>query len=149
MSQVRRAITTRDLPQIALARCTCGVRRRPEAQIEGLAYTLTCPRCNRVTSGFTWEETTSHWNGQPLQRQEPQRFVPSGPRLDFEADHPGPFDHVNDAAGNELEEYANPRTQSDWLLWLRAQAAAENSLVREIDRLNTELNRLTALQEVA
>lgn len=144
----RRATTTRDLPQVTFKRCACGVRRRPEAQIEGLTYTLTCPRCSRVTSGFNWDEAIDLWNGQTA-RPAPVKFVATGPRLDFEADHEGPFDHVCDSLGNEQEDYANPRTQADWLLWLRAQAAAEISLVREIDRLNSELNRLTALQEVA
>lgn len=139
----QRAITTRDLPSIAFRRCPCGGRRRPEAQIEDLTYSLTCRRCSRVTSGFTWAEAIASWNGEAQARPSPRKFTACTVRLDFEADHTGPFDHVCDAAGNELEEYANARTQADWLLWLRAQAG----LVQEIDRLNNEVKRLSELQE--
>lgn len=121
----RRPITARDLPQVLLQRCQCGVRRRPEPQTQDMTCSLTCPRCARVASGFSWDDAVAAWNGQPLATPAPTRFVPTGTRLDFEADHPGPFDHICDAAGNELEDYANSRTQDDWMLWLRAQAAAE------------------------
>ncbi len=139
----QRAITSRDLPSIAFRRCPCGGRRRPEAQIDGLAYSLTCPRCSRVTSGFTWAEAIAAWNGESLARPSPRKFVACAVRVDFEADHPGPFDHICDAEGNELEEYASQRTQADWLLWLRAQAG----LAQEIDRLSNEVKRLSELKE--
>lgn len=119
--------STRNLSLIGVNRCRCGAKK-PVPAFEGLSYTLTCSRCERVASAFDWGGVVAAWNGEELAPTLPRRrFVACPTRCDFESDHPGPFEHVCDEDGNELEDYANSRTQEDWLLWLRAQATAVGS----------------------
>lgn len=74
------------------------------------------------------EGLVAAWNDEKLPAKPVKvKRVPCETRKDFESDHPGPFERALDGQGNELDEYACPRTQEDWLLWLRAQAAAQST----------------------
>lgn len=112
--------------------CPCGYAGELEG-MRGLYCTLTCPTCKREASAFTMDGLVAAWNNEELPANPvPVKRVPCETRKDFESDHPGPFGRVVDAMGNEEDEYSNPRTQEDWLLWLRAQAAAKSVPVHEL-----------------
>lgn len=126
--------------------CRCGHAGELNGLHNGLWYELRCPQCKREASAFTKEGLVDAWNeAAPVAKPEKAKRPPCENRSDFESDHPGPFDAAQDAEGNELDEYANGRTQADWLLWLRAQAAAgaaAQELMNQIDQLRAGVGRV-------
>ncbi|MBD8671568.1 hypothetical protein [Pseudomonas lurida] len=109
--------------------CPCGHAGELNGT-RGIYCTLKCPECGREASAFTMEGLVVAWNDEALPANPPKRKRElCDRRVDFESDHPGPFGNAVDTDGNELDEYANARTQEDWLLWLRAQAAAASACV--------------------
>lgn len=131
---------------IPLIPCTCGNTKIAQGlRPENLFYTLTCTECRRAVSAFDKPGVAAAWNGESLVGKPKLKRAPCENRSDFESDHAGPFDAALDPEGNELDEYANGRTQADWLLWLRAQAAAgvvAQELMNQIDQLRAGVGRL-------